>query len=351
MKVLFCGLKYEYGKPGAGLSFEYQNFYEVLKGMDGVEASGFFIDEEIFRLGRDAANNLLLKTVEDSKPDLLFCFLFTEEIKKETIEFITKQTQTKTFNWFADDHWRLPIFSRFWAPLFTKVSTTDSQAPAKYKSYGINNVIKTQWGVNTKLFHPQEKKEAGLDLTFVGLNYSVREKYINFLKNEGLPVAAFGSGWETGRIPKERTSIIWGSSKINLNFSESYAYGPKFWLKSAGRLFVKKELGRYKLDVMNIGGNLKSALMMRHPQIKSRVFEIPACGGFLLTGDADNLGDYYQNGKEVVIFKDRFDLADKCRYYLKHEDERQAIAQAGYQRTVKDHTYEQRFREIFKTLF
>jgi len=350
MKVLFCGLKYEYGKPGAGLSFEYQNFYEVLKAMDGVEAAGFFIDEQIARVGRDAMNAQLIKMVEDTKPDLLFCFLFTEELKKETIGHITKKTSTKTFNWFADDHWRLPVYSRFWAPLFTLVGTTDSKAPARYAKYGIKNVIKTQWGVNTKLYHPAGQKEGGLDITFVGLNYSVREKYIKFLKNAGLPVTAFGSGWETGRIPKERTSIIWGSSKINLNFSESYAYGPKFWLRSAARLFIKKELGHYKSDVANVYGNARSALMMRHPQIKSRVFEIPACGGFLITGDADNLRDYFENGKEIVIFKDQKDLAEKCRYYLAHKQERENIARAGYERTVKEHTYEQRFRKIFRDL-
>ena len=43
----------------------------------------------------------------------------------------------------------------------------------------------------------------------------------------------------------------------------------------------------------------------------------------------------------------RHDLVEKVRYYLKHEDERAAIAQAGYERTLREHTYVHRFRDIF----
>ncbi|PIR26825.1 MAG: hypothetical protein COV41_00565, partial [Candidatus Brennerbacteria bacterium CG11_big_fil_rev_8_21_14_0_20_43_10] len=68
------------------------------------------------------------------------------------------------------------------------------------------------------------------------------------------------------------------------------------------------------------------------------------------TGDADNLRDYYVDGKEIVIFKDTADMIEKIKYYLAHDKEREAIAQAGYERTIREHTYEQRFREIFKIM-
>src|SRR6185437_7660583 len=136
MKVLFCGLKNEYGKPEAGPSFEYQNFFEVLNRMPGVEV-GFFAVDELMRVhGRDAMNQQLLDRVKQEKPDLLFCFLFSEELKKEVIKEITEKTSTKTFNWFADDHWRFPIFSKYWAPVFTAIGTTDSTAVGKYKKLG-----------------------------------------------------------------------------------------------------------------------------------------------------------------------------------------------------------------------
>jgi spore maturation protein CgeB len=139
---------------------------------------------------------------------------------------------------------------------------------------------------------------------------------------------------------------IFSFSKINLNFTESYFY----WPKQLAKLFVKKESNHYSLNFFHPISNFQSLLGARRRQIKGRTFEVPACGGFLLTGAADNLGDYYKDGKEIVVFKDKFDLAEKCKYYLEHEDERKTIAQAGYARTVRDHTYEGRFLEIFKAL-
>jgi spore maturation protein CgeB len=82
-------------------------------------------------------------------------------------------------------------------------------------------------------------------------------------------------------------------------------------------------------------------------QIKARNFEIPGCGGFLLTGRTDNLEDYYDIINEVSCFEDADGLIDKVRYYLQHENERAAIAQAGYQRTLCEHTYVNRFKKIF----
>jgi len=40
----------------------------------------------------------------------------------------------------------------------------------------------------------------------------------------------------------------------------------------------------------------------------------------------------------------------KIRYYLEHDEEREKIAMAGYQRTLGEHTYEKRFEQIFKTI-
>lgn len=358
MKVLFCGLKHEYGNPQRGVSFEYVNLYDSMSKMSGVEASYFAVDELMAESGRDEMNRLLIKRVEEEKPDLLFCFLFTEEIKKETIVYITQKTKTKTFNWFGDDHWRFPVYSRHWAPLFTLVSTTDSQAYAAYKKLGINNVVKTQWAANHNLYKPVDRLQDSkierlkdLDITFVGQNYGKRSAYINFLQKQQFPVKAFGWGWPNGGVDEQTKMEIFSFSKINLNFTETSDYGFKNKLKLLVRLFFKKERQKVKLNLGNPVDNFKSILGTQRRTIKGRNFEVPACGGFLLTGYSDeNLEEYYEDGKEIVIFRNFPDLVDKCRYYLNNDSERIAIALAGYKRTIKEHTYERRFKEIFKIM-
>ena len=42
---------------------------------------------------------------------------------------------------------------------------------------------------------------------------------------------------------------------------------------------------------------------------------------------------------------------NNCRYYLKHDSERQQIARNGYEKIEQNHTYDVRFKEIFNTVF
>ena len=352
LKVLFAGFKYEYGRKEWGLAgIEYRDFLGTLEKMPNVTVSFFAVDETMAKLGRDEMNKQLVALVEDQKPDLLFTLLFEDEIKKETINYITRKTQTKTFNWFADDHWRLPVFSRYWAPLFTMVGTTDSEAPEKYRRLGITNVIKTQWGVNQYVFKPQDNNNYNdkNNITFVGTDYGIRSKYVRGLIALGLPAQGFGKGFEGGKIDQQKMIEIFSVSKINLNFTESAYISFKQRMKLLAKMFIKKEQGKFKF-APNIISGLKSAAGARRRQIKGRNFDIPACGGFLLTGDADNLRAYYMPDKEIAIFSNFDELAEKCKYYLEHPTERAAIAKAGYDRTIREHTYEQRFNEIFKKM-
>jgi spore maturation protein CgeB len=118
----------------------------------------------------------------------------------------------------------------------------------------------------------------------------------------------------------------------------------KAWGKALSRPTTTSEADLSETAVLDRPGGIYSE------QIKGRNFEIPGCGGFLLTGSADNLEEYYQDGREVVIFHDDDELIDKIHYYLAHDEERSAIAQAGYERTLREHTYVHRFREIFTTM-
>jgi len=70
-----------------------------------------------------------------------------------------------------------------------------------------------------------------------------------------------------------------------------------------------------------------------------------------MTSMADNLGDYYKIGDEIEVYKNTDDLIEKIKHYLKNDEERKKIAEAGYLRIIKDHTYNRRFEDIFKIIF
>ena len=54
--------------------------------------------------------------------------------------------------------------------------------------------------------------------------------------------------------------------------------------------------------------------------------------------------------REVVAYASADDLVEKARHYLADEDERREIAAAGQARTLRDHTYAIRMRELVPIL-
>jgi spore maturation protein CgeB len=85
--------------------------------------------------------------------------------------------------------------------------------------------------------------------------------------------------------------------------------------------------------------------------LNARAFEIAGCGGFQLITEADAVVRHFEPGREIETFHDLKELREKVRYYLDHEEDRCAIAQAGLRRAHTEHTYTNRLKEILDTVF
>ena len=81
-----------------------------------------------------------------------------------------------------------------------------------------------------------------------------------------------------------------------------------------------------------------------------RLYEATGMGTMLLTDKKDNLGDLFKTGIEVVEYSSPKDLVKKVKYYLKNEKERTRIARKGQLRTLRDHTYNVRMKELIKII-
>ncbi len=77
-----------------------------------------------------------------------------------------------------------------------------------------------------------------------------------------------------------------------------------------------------------------------------RLYEATGVGTLLVTERKDNLSELFEPSKEVVAYQDAKECAELVKYYLEHEQERAAIARAGQQRTLCEHTYYQRMQEL-----
>ncbi len=81
-----------------------------------------------------------------------------------------------------------------------------------------------------------------------------------------------------------------------------------------------------------------------------RLYEATGVGTMLLTDAGSNLAELFDPGREVETYADEDELVDKIEYYLAHDDERRVVARAGQERTLREHTYRDRMRELVTLL-
>ncbi len=69
-------------------------------------------------------------------------------------------------------------------------------------------------------------------------------------------------------------------------------------------------------------------------RITARTFHIPASGGFMLHERTDEVVEYFTEDRECALYGDDDEMIAKIGYYLAHEPERLAIADAGRVRSL-----------------
>lgn len=77
-----------------------------------------------------------------------------------------------------------------------------------------------------------------------------------------------------------------------------------------------------------------------------RLYEATGVGTCLLTESRENLREMFEPNREVVTYDDDADCIAKARHLIDHEEDRTRIAEAGQRRTLSDHTYRIRMREL-----
>lgn len=77
-----------------------------------------------------------------------------------------------------------------------------------------------------------------------------------------------------------------------------------------------------------------------------RLYEATGVGAMLLTDWKQNLHEQFKLGREVVTYRSAEECAELIRYYLAHKEERAEIALAGQRRTLSEHTYLHRMKEL-----
>jgi hypothetical protein len=189
---------------------------------------------------------------------------------------------------------------------------TSSRIACEWYMVEGGNPIYLPEGCNPDLLRADANQD--LDLSFIGQAYGFRKAFVRGLERNGLRVNARGRGWPGGPVSFRDMVNLFARSKIILG------HGGIGWSVS-----------------------LKN--------IKGRDFDGPCAGsGAYLTSYHPELADFFRIGEEIVCYSSQDECIELVRWLLADEPRRSAIARAGRQRCLREHTWLHRFEHILHTL-
>jgi spore maturation protein CgeB len=122
-------------------------------------------------------------------------------------------------------------------------------------------------------------------------------------------------------------------------------FGGADWARAGGAV-ARAYAGRavpYGYDLSSLYYHSKINVNVFHEQCvdstNSRVYDVLAAGGFLLTEYRPCLEREFEIGRHIAAFETAAEARGKVEYYLAHADEREAMAREGQTHVLGEHTF------------
>lgn len=357
-------------------------------------------NKENFRTDPEFENRLE-NMISDIGPDFVFSLNYFP-----VTALVCKKMGTKYISWIYDNPYVL-LYSYTVIFPTNYIFVFDTTQYNEFRSNGINTIYymplcsdaERLGGYDDFAYFKTTKWYNHADIAFVGSLYTEDHQFYNRLKNiseytrgylEGLMEAqshVYGYNFIESSLPKE---IIREMQKELPLYPNEDGVESEEWLfaqyvinrriSGIERTEMLKLIGtKYKYDLYTKNEELQLPNCCNHGQIESyegapyvyktarinlnftlksiisgiplRVFEIIGSGGFLLSNYQADFDDCFVAGEDYVYFESPGDMMDKIEYFLSHEKERAEIAQNGYNKALKEHTYEKRLKKIIDTVF
>lgn len=260
-----------------------------------------------------SANKKIIEYVKRNKYDVVWIDKGIT-INPKTLKYIHKlQPQAKIVSYSPDNmalrHNQSQNYLKS-IPIYDYHITTKSYILEDMKKLGAKNIKFVCKSYEHKFHYPRKVTQAdlerlGSDVGFVGAWEKERMESILYLSRNGIKVRVFGD---------EKWSIC-KNDNPNLIIENHGLYDEDY----------SKSFKCFKISLCFLR-------KMNFDQQTSRTMEIPASGGFMLAERTKEHEMLFKEGEEAEFFDTNEELLEKCRYYLKNEDERKKIVYGGLKR-------------------
>lgn len=94
--------------------------------------------------------------------------------------------------------------------------------------------------------------------------------------------------------------------------------------------------------------NLNITLRSIRNGMPQRCLDVMGCRGLLLTNYQEDIFEYLEDDKDLVVYTDIGDAVEKAGFYLKHEEAAERIRENGYQKMKQCFSYKAQLDKIWK---
>jgi hypothetical protein len=251
-------------------------------------------------------------------PDLVLLYLPGSLLSEELFATLRSNWSCPLVGWNLDDRvsfWNYDAANNHdhyqkWATFFDLNLTNAKLASTWYHQAGAACIYMPA-GVHLPAgMGPPTRAYYQYPLSFLGSPKLDRVALVNRLCEVGLPVTVFGRGWpNTAWV--DSTSSVYRASQINLGMG---------------------------MATLNFSTT------------KNRDFECPGVGACYMTTYNWELPEWWELGREILCYRNVEELIEMVCWYRNRPDECLKIAQAAWHRCAREHTWEIRFRKIFREL-
>ena len=162
-------------------------------------------------------------------------------------------------------------------------------------------------------FEPGTRRTRGV--VFAGARYLQREHLLLQVQAAGVPVKAYGRSWSKHPFDRIRT-----------------------WDLHRPPLDTGRELSRAEAHEVMRAADATINVHGAQDGYTLRTFEASGIGALHLI-DRSDVGEFYEPGREVLVYEDAEELIELCRRASRDHAWGEAIRAAGRRRTLADHTF------------
>lgn len=277
------------------------------------------------------------------------------------------------------DNLELPFKQKKIAPLFDVVWLTSWETQYLFEEWKCKRIIFQPYAANPYAYKAYRGLEQINAVGFIGSPYGSRANTLNELLVNNIMCSLYSDSY----FKKGYNTSVGGRKKVDVRDIAikasrylRFPIGRKVLFSTLLNKFKKssgldtdspyallnksvsdeemcKLYSQFALS-LNIS-SLRDTYILKNPipKIHLRTFEIPMSGGLQFTSYNEEIASYFDEDKEIVLYHNKEEMIDKAKFYLdpKHEKLVNTMKIAARKRAERDHTWSNRFEEIFKILF